>query len=63
MGWTDANGVQKMKENGAEIRDAWNDQVLNLDVATNYFFERYGDDWSSIAYFYHDQPQVVFEKN
>ena len=48
---------EKFQKNGTVLYEAGNNtEPTNYENYNGWLFERYGDDWSSCAYFYLDQP-------
>lgn len=56
IAYSGPEGLENCRRNGLRIKSAGDTAYLDYDRVKNAIFERFDDDWSSVAYFYLDRP-------
>ncbi len=56
IGCSDANGIQKMKAQNIRVMHVGGEKEIDWETCSGALFERFEDDWCSVAYFYLDCP-------
>lgn len=57
IGCSDPNGVAKMRDKNIEVYNVTGKDEVKWNTLAGALFERYEDDWCSVAYFYLDRPE------
>lgn len=57
IAWTGPEGLDNCRKNGLKVKSAGDTGYLDYDAVRYAMFERFDDDWSSVAYFYLDRPE------